>query len=142
MRVQPRYQFETAPITVETCASGKTVTRMSDISGRVVDTYTGMPVGVVSHGPAPNLPNDKSGGYTAICSFPPDGQDAELEPPGGTWGNRFDQAADAIWDRYYQQLPRRERVKRFLWRWSEVEWFLIGTLWGALIAMAVSAAAG
>ena len=133
--IKRKYQLEIPPIRVVDKPTGGTTTQMGQISGRVVDNYTGMDIGSVHHGPLPNGQVD----YTALCSFPVPSKDAELEPPDGTWKFRFDLEAYADWHEYNRQLPRSERVKRVLWRWMGVEWLLIGTVWGVVVSLMANA---
>lgn len=126
--VNRKYFIETKPIETEQEASGGRTTRLMDLSLRVVDGHTRMPVGSVIHAV------DGKGGmaYKAVCAFAPDGQ---IKTPAEGWQGRFDLAADAVWSAYSRGLPRHERVKRWAWRWLGVGWFLFGTVWGVLTSL-------
>jgi len=107
---------------------------LSDATYRVLDGYTGVPVGAVWN----VLP--KSGGfdYRASCFF----SDGDLSPRGGGnirppsggfgWGKRYDLAAKEVWEAYNRTLPLRDRVERCVWRWFDVAWFVVGTVVGAV----------
>ena len=126
--VRRKYFIETKPIETREKPSGGTNTSWLDLSMRVVDAYTQMPIGTVLH-----LPDGKGGAeFRANCSFLPlpEGGKANVEAPAGGWGPRFDFAVDAVWSAYSNALPRWTRVKRCLWRWLELGWLVFGAVLG------------
>ena len=124
---KPRYVIETKEIQVTERPDGGTTTRLADLSFRVKDSFTGMPIGVVIH--------TAKGEYEARYIFAGKGNQNLLNPPSGGWGPRFDLAADALWKQYSESLPGAERVKRWMWRWMGVTWFLFGTVWGVFMSL-------
>lgn len=125
--VKSRYLIETTDIQVTAKPGGGKTTSLSDLNLRVKDCYTQMPIGGVV------LEGGKE--YKAVCFFATVNDHFELTPPPGGWGPRFDLAADAVWKKYSQSLPRRERARRWMWRWMGVGWFLFGTVWGVLMGL-------
>ena len=45
--LEPAYKFETTPITRLPNEEGGTNTILTDLAGRVIDCYSGMPIGVI-----------------------------------------------------------------------------------------------
>ena len=128
-----KFIFEITPIRVTDLPTGATKTQIADLNGRIVDVYSGMPVGMVLH-----LPSGQGAKFEAHTLFPARaGGDSQLPEPNGGWGRRFDLAADAVWHFYNRQLPFGARCSRFVWRWLNVFWFLAG----ATLSVAVNAAA-
>ena len=107
---------------------------LSDATYRVLDGYTGVPVGAVWS----VLPEGGGFDYRASCFF----SDGELSPRGGGnirprsgdygWGKRYDLAAEATWKAYSKSLTVRDRAERFVWRWIGVGWFVLGAVAGSL----------
>ena len=122
--MEPWYKFEPTPIVVRQRPGVGTDTRLSDLSGRVVDVYTNMPIGAVIYG--------ADSRFHACPFFPErparDGQDNEIK---GDWGPRADWAAMAIWTQYWSQLSWTDRLPRYLWRYQKVGWLVLGTIVGA-----------
>ena len=122
--MEPWYRFEPTPIVARARPGGGTDTRLADLSGRVIDAYTNMPIGAVI--------------YEADCRFHArpffperpagEGEDTEIK---GDWGPRADLAAKAIWTEYWKQFRWSERVPRYLWRYQKVGWLVLGTIIGA-----------
>ena len=123
--MEPWYKFEPTPITRKDRPEGGTETQLSDLSSRVVDGYTNMPIGAVIY--------QADGRFHAHSFFPekvgPDWADSEIE---GEWGPRADLAAKAIWTRYWKQFRWTERVPRYMWRYQKVGWLVVGTIIGAV----------
>ena len=110
--ILPRYKFEPTPIRVQ-----GNKTNLSDLSGRVVDSATGMPIGIVAH---------SNGRFRAAHSIP--GGEIEEE-----WGPRFDHAIEAVWKEYNKTLPKRDRFVRWCTRlWPALVPFLIAALGGSI----------
>ena len=126
-----KFTFETTPIRVTDRPQGGTNTRMNTLDGRIVDAYSGMAIGMVTHTPT----GDGVANFIATTFFPIErgGSDEVPEPKGG-WGRRFDLAADAVWNFHNRQLPIRARLVKFLWRWVSVFWFLAGAVLSAAIS--------
>ena len=128
--VKPRYYIETKPI--ETVREPNRVrTMMNTLSCRVVDSFTGMPIGCVLH------TSDDGGSFKAFMAL--GSGNGEVQPPEGGWGRRYDLAALEVWKSYSASLPRSERCCRWAWRWMGVGWFLFGTVLGALASFVVQA---
>jgi len=124
--VKPRYYIETTPIE---SLPEENRTILNSLSFRVVDSFTGMPIGTVAHS------SEDGGKFRAFMSLTPG--DAEIDAPEGGWGVRSDLAALEVWKSYSTSLPRKERFHRWLWRWMGVGWFLFGTVWGVLTSFIV-----
>ena len=126
--VRRKYLIQTNP------DQGENFPSVPNLAFRVLDGYTGVPVGMVWS----VLPQPGRFDCRASCFF----SDAELSPRGGGnvrpksgepgWGKRYDKAAEAIWNTYSRTLPGRERAKRLFWRWSGVSWFVVGAVAGSL----------
>ena len=100
-------------------------TQISDLSGRVVDGYTNMPIGAVIYG--------ADAAFHAHAFFPDEiAGETERDEIQGDWGPRFDRAVDAIWRQYWKQFWLKERVPRLLWRWQRIGWLILGTILGAV----------
>lgn len=126
-----RFTFETTPIRVSDRPQGGTNTQMNTLDGRVIDAYSGMPVGMVIHTPT----GDGGAKFIATTYFPVErGGSDEIPEPKGGWKKRFDLAADAVWKFHNRQLPIRSRFVRFFWRWVNVFWFLAGAVLSAAIS--------
>lgn len=127
--VRRKYFVETKPIETREKPTGGLNTSWLDLSMRVVDAYTQMPIGTVLH-----LPDGKGGAaFRASCSFlpkPEGGREGNVEAPTGGWGPRFDLAVDAVWSAYSKTLPLWTRVKRCCWRWLELAWLVFGAVLG------------
>ena len=107
---------------------------LSDGTYRVLDGYTGVPVGMAWHVQA------EEGGvdYRASCFF----FEAELSPRGGGnvhrsagtfgWGKRYDLAAKAVWEAYVGTLRGRDRVERYVRRYVGLAWFVLGAAVGSI----------
>ena len=123
--MEPWYKFEPTPITRKDRPEGGSETQLSDLSGRVVDGYTNMPIGAVIY--------QADRRFHAHSFFPekvgPGWADSEIE---GEWGPRADLAAKAIWARYWKQFRWTERVPRYMWRYRHVGWLVLGTIIGAV----------
>lgn len=126
--VQRKYFLETTPIRVVDLEHGGKRTEMHALQMRVVDCYTGLPVGMVAH------TNKK---FQAIY-FLADKKKNEVNEIDGEWGPRFDQASLAVWNTYNKSLPLHDRVRRWVWRWLAVGWLLIGTVLGGLTSFLVN----
>lgn len=98
--------------------------KIHPINVRIVDAYTGAVVGVVREQQARAGEGFR---YVAECFF---GGSVENPPEG--WGDRFDLAADAVWTAYDQSLPGSVRVRRWVWRWVDLGWLLLGGLLGVV----------
>ena len=107
---------------------------LSDATYRVLDGYTGVPIGMVW-----NVQSEEGGvDYRASCFF----VEADLSPRGGGnvrpfvgtfgWGKRYDLAAKAVWEAYIRTLRGRDRVERFVWRYIAVAWFVLGAAVGSI----------
>lgn len=123
--MEPWYRFETLPITQQELPGGGTKTNFGDLAGRVVDSYTNMPIGLVGvegdgrfHA-RPFLPDSRAGEVVV----------KEIE---GDWGPRFDVAAGAIWRQYWRQFSLRDKAPRYLWRYHRLGWLVLGTIFGAV----------
>ncbi|MCY4259119.1 MAG: hypothetical protein OXC91_02490 [Rhodobacteraceae bacterium] len=131
--VKPRYHIETKSIeTVRDSNREKTI--MNSLSFRVMDSFTGMPIGSVMHS------SDDGGSYRAFMFL--GSGNGEIQPPEVAWGEdgrRFDLAALAVWKSYSASLPLSERIYRWTWRWMGLGWFLFGTVWGVLTSIIVQA---
>ena len=97
-----KFTFETLPIEIKDRPDGRSETQMVPLlGGRIVDVYSGMPVGHVSHMVG------KGGGkprFLAFTFFPiQKGDDDQLPEPEGGWGTRFDKASVAVWNFYNRQ---------------------------------------
>lgn len=122
--IKSRYLIETTEIQVNVNEDGRKNTTLSDLNLRVKDCYTRMPIGgVILEGGVK---------YKAFYFFATERSQSELPPPPGGWGPRFDLAANAIWKKYSESLPKRERARRWAWRWMGLGWLLIGALLGTL----------
>ena len=123
--MKPWYRFEPTPIVIKEQPRGGTSTQLSDLSGRVIDAYTDMPIGAVIY--------QADGRFHAHPFFPEtparEGESNEIE---GDWGPRADRAARAIWDHYWRQFGWTERIARYLWRSQKVGWLVVGTIFGAV----------
>lgn len=123
--MEPWYRFEPTPIVVNAQPRGGTSTQLGDLSGRVIDAYTNMPIGAVIY--------QADGRFHAHPFFPEtpahQGQSNEIEDD---WGPRADRAAQAIWDQYWKQFDWTERTARYLWRSQKVTWLVAGTVFGAV----------
>ena len=107
---------------------------LSDGTYRILDGYTGVPIGLVWH------VRSEEGGvdYRASCFF----IEADLSPRGGGnirpsagtfgWGKRYDLAAKAVWEAYIRSLGSWDRFERFAWRYIGVAWFVLGAAVGAI----------
>ncbi|MCY4151938.1 MAG: hypothetical protein OXE94_06850 [Aestuariivita sp.] len=128
--VKSRYYIETKPI--ETVRDPHRVnTIMNTLGFRVVDSFTGMPIGCVLH----SSENDRS--FQAFMYL--GSGNGEIKPPENGWGRRYDHAALEVWKGYSTSLPFCERWYRWAWRWMGVGWFLFGTTWGVLTSFIVQA---
>ncbi|MCY4301884.1 MAG: hypothetical protein OXC68_09165 [Aestuariivita sp.] len=128
--IKPRYYIETKPI--ETVRDGYCVnTILNTLNLRVVDSFTGMPIGCVLHS------SENNGSFQAVMFL--GSNDGKIEPPEGGWGIRYDQAAFEVWKSYFKSLPICERLYRWAWRWIGVGWLLFGTIWGVLTSFLVQA---
>ena len=107
---------------------------LSDATYRVLDGYTGVPIGVLW-----TVQSEEGGvDYRASCFF----VEAELSPGGGGnvrpsagtfgWGKRYDLAAKAVWNAYIRTLRGQDRVERFVWRYIGVAWFVLGAAIGSI----------
>ena len=109
--VRQKYFVETKPIETREKPSGGLNTNWLDLSMRVVDAYTHMPIGTVLH-----LPDGKGGAaFSANCSFlptAPEGKD-NVEASSGP-----------------APRPRWTRLKRCFWRWLELGWLVFGAALG------------
>lgn len=122
--LESAYRFESTPITRFPTPQGGTNTILTDLAGRVIDCYTGMPIGVIyldAEGclRAENLHKKLLDGGKKTQSV-------------ADWGERADLAAAAIWHNYREGLSFCDRVKRFSWRWKQIMWLILGAL-GALV---------
>lgn len=107
---------------------------LSDGTYRVLDGYTGVPIGFVWS----VLSEEEGVDYRASCFF----IEAELSPRGGGnirpaagtpgWGRRYDLAANAVWNVYIGTLRGRDRIERFVWRYVGVAWFVLGAAVGSI----------
>ena len=117
--LQPRYRFEPTPIIQRHRPRGGLETQLVDLSGRVVDTLTGAPVGVVIY--------SSDGTFVASNVLPGHGK-IECD-----WGPRQDLAARATWSLYERSLPRAERWRRYcLWVAPVMQLVLIALLGGSI----------
>ena len=125
-----KYEIETTPIRVTEKEGGGKHLDMEAFSCRVKDGYTRMPIGAVLHLYSAKDPGKPK--YKAAYFFADSEDEFFLPAPGGSWGNRFDKAAYAVWKKYNEGLPRIERLKRFMWRWLGLGWLLVGSLLGGV----------
>ena len=106
---------------------------LSDATCRILDGYTGVPIGAVW-----NVLSEEGGfDYRASCFF----IEADLSPRGGGnirpsadtfgWGKRYDLAAKAVWEAYIRTLNGWDKVERFVWRYVGVAWFVLGAVVGS-----------
>ena len=101
---------------------------LSDATYRVLDGYTGVPIGIVWTVQSEEEDVD----YRASCFF----VEADLSPGGGGnirpsagtlgWGRRYDLAAKAVWVAYIRTLTGRDRFERFFWHYIGAAWFVLG----------------
>ena len=107
---------------------------LSDGTYRVLDGYTGVPIGAVW-----SVRSEENGvDYRASCFFIED----ELSPRGGGnirpsagtfgWGKRYDLAAKAVWEAYVGTLRGRDRAERLMWRYIGIAWFVLGAAIGSI----------
>ena len=118
--MEPWYRFETLPILRRDIPEGGTTTDFGDLSGRVIENYTNMPIGAVIY--------EADGTFHAHPFFPEPNPEDELPD---TWGPRADLAAQAIWTHYRRGIALRERIPRYLWRFQRAGWLVFGTIIGA-----------
>lgn len=120
--VKKKYTLEFPPIHQVRQPDGRWTRNLVERDMRVVDAYTGAPVGIVAYSSL-----DKK--YKGRLNFE-GGVDVKERADG--WGDRFDLAADAVWKTYNNSLPWHARVERWAWRWIAVGWFVFGTLGGGV----------
>ena len=123
--MEPWYRYEPTPISRRELPRGGTETQLADLTGRVVDQYTNMPIGAVIY-----QADAKFHAYSFFREkIGSDWAESEIERE---WGPRADLAAKAIWQRHWKQLHWTERVPRYMWRYQKVGWLVLGTIIGAV----------
>lgn len=120
--IKRKYTLEFPPIHQHRERDGSWIRNLVERNMRVVDAYTGAPVGIVAY-----RSFDKK--YEGQLNF---GRGNYVEEPSDGWGDRFDLAAEAVWQSYSNSLPWHARVERWAWRWMEVGWFVFGTVGGGV----------
>ena len=127
--LETAYRFESTPITRLLTPDGDTRTILTDFGGRVIDCYTGMPIGVIYL--------DATGRLRAENLQKKDPNGGSRSQSTEDWGKRADSAAAAIWHDYRKGLAGWDRLKRFAWRWKQAVWLLVGGLVALVIATPV-----
>ena len=126
--VQPRFRVEHPLPGEEIVVYGNhAFSRATITSVFVVDTYSGLCIGTVV----------ASRDWDVRTA--PDGHC--IDPPSGGW-KRVDQAAASVWQTYNRTFPKRERLRRWVWRWAAVGWLLFGVVAGVAGSAIVAAIGG
>ena len=123
--MKPRYTIEPTPITITTTPNNGRKTDFNTLDCRIIDHYTGIPIGAVLYGPD-----------TTFHAHPffPNSREQEQVPDeiAGDWGLRMYLAVDAIWRQYWNNFSWREKAPRILWRYNNVGWLVLGTILGTV----------
>ena len=124
--MEPWYKFEATPIRTKDLPSGKTETQLCDLTGRVMDAYTNMPIGAVVY-------EGRDQALHAYLFFPElAGREVDKFEIEDKWGARADLAVEAIWGQYWKQFRWTERLPRYMWRYQKIGWLIAGTIIGAV----------
>lgn len=132
-----KFIFEIVPIEVDKTENRRKLTLIPDLgSGRIVDSYSGMPIGMVIY--VANAYEKGGYGFEAHTIYPVKGDDGRLPEPKEGWGTRVDLAAKAIWEEYNSRLPLKDRIHRFLWRWTNTYLLISSAVVSALISVTIT----
>ena len=104
--VKSKFIFEPLPVQIK-----ENSTRFPGPDGRIIDSFTGMPVGTINHIKFP----------TGHSYF--DGEPIEC-------GDRLDKVSMEVWMRYRRRMPKWFRIKSCIWRYAALGWFVLGTAIG------------
>ena len=100
--VKKRYTLEFPPIYQHTKRDGSVIRNLIERDMRIIDAYTGAPVGIVSY----VWFDKKYQGRLCFKDWP------EVKEPIKGWGERFDLAAEAVWRTYNSNLVSIRRRPR------------------------------
>lgn len=121
-------------------SDGTLTNEWASLNCRVVDNALDMPIGLVLH------VQDGKGAmkYEALPLYTNHGEPLD-SPNADGWGPRYYDAAESLWRDWNTTLPPWMRAKRWLSRWIDVLWWLVGIATGfglSVVLQSMSKAGG